>query len=609
MEVVEGLSGVASAVLDLPRDDSNSIPEEGGPSVFDLAESLQHDIGESFRARESRPILFLLDTYELITGVEKGSYPEERDSWLEPLFGICGTCWMAFGRGRVRETIGFEYQEMAIFNVKDTENMLLRAGIRGVHLVEAVHTASRGLPLFVAVFIEAHLLARVREEDIAIGDVSSSEGLVATFLRYFEEADSAAAETLCACACLERWDGGILKAADPHFESRLTTISKIECLSFVDVYEDGVSMMHEVAAKAIRGQSKNTEKRRAMDSEIWVLGNRIEESLASEGWGEYGWWKSAEWLCYLRRQSTELQDGGALAWEGEERGLALARALGKLGLHKDAISIERKVLAARRGRGCDQREVWEAARVLGISYSDAGRHEDAVACHECMLREIEESGDADGRMAALVLRELAVAESLMAERDKNAQAHEIALEHKRAAVERLIETSQFPNPETDDSDVLNALKNWAVTLWDLGRFEESFAVEKRLVRSCLKSRGLRNPETLMAVDNMAGSIFSIGCEKGDESVIRKALLIHKAVQRIRSSCLSATHVHLALSAYNIADTYRELRDYQSAWVFAQEARRLYLDWYGGRHPDVDDSHELIAQIEDEAAMAGVDISI
>lgn len=608
MGIVEGLAGLAGCVLDLPANDCNFIPGENGPSVRDLSESLQIDLEKALRQSSELSILLLLDTYELITGVEKDAYPEDRDSWLEPLFDTPGTCWMLFGRGGVRDSVGFALRELDVFTAKDTWEMLRLAGILDVRLAEAVHTASRGLPLFVAVFVEAYHFARSAKGDIGPDEVSSNEKLVQVFLKYFGKGDSAAAETLCACACLERWDENILRTADPYFATRLVTLSKVRSLSFVDVYDDGVMMMHEVAARAIREQQENAHKRQAMDEAIVGLGETIEASLKRDGWGTYGWWKSVEWLCRMRRQSVELWDPMGCPSDGEKRKLALARALGKLGLHKEAIVIEREVLDSQRDRGCDKETIWESIRVLGISYSEAGYHDEAVRCYESALRDAEESCGSDSRVVVLLPRELAVAESRKAECDGgNEEGHEVALRHKIEAVERLISISQAADPETDDSDVMVALKNLAVTLWDLNRFEESYAIEKKLVRACLKKNGLRNPETLMMIDNLAGSVFSIGCDKHNEDVVRKALKIHEAVRRIRGLCLSPDHVALALSAHNIADTYRELGYYQEAWELAREARSLYLNWYGGYHPDVADSLELIAQIEDEASAAGVDI--
>lgn len=601
--IVDIISFARGNLNDDSREDVNT--EESSVSL--LAANLKKDI-KFATSLHSRPLLFIFDTYEKLSESEKGQYAERKDSWLRELLAMPNVGWIAFGRGPLRDGITHGTPiELDIFTYRNVCELLQKNGIRDAKLAKSVFDASRGLPLFVSIFIDSWKRAVQANKTIKPEEVSSNGRLVETFLRHFDHQDSGRAEMLCLCSCVQKWNRKILTGIDDATRGHIVALSDVNALSFVDVYDDDLIYMHEVAAKAIRLQHRYREKRQATIENMSEFQKSLHNDLQSSGWSDYSWWKTITWLARLQHQSIILSEE-ADSSEGPEKlenlKIRYANTLDDMGMHKEASYVYRELLNVAEARDARGESVNVFRNGYAIALMGAGYYESAIDEFNLVFEARKQDLGEDNRLTAITLKNKSVAESKLAEDRSDSTLHELALEHKREALFRLEKSSTCDKPRREDREVLSAMKNLAVTLGDLDFWNEAVEIEEELVVSVSSIYGEMHPETLMAYSNLAGSYFSLGKAEDNTQQIEKALELDLNVLGKRKSLYNkSNNPDLAMSLYNVAESYKELGHREQALSYASQSYRMYRALFGDKHPDTRDSLKLLREIEQMSIMS------
>jgi tetratricopeptide (TPR) repeat protein len=138
--------------------------------------------------------------------------------------------------------------------------------------------------------------------------------------------------------------------------------------------------------------------------------------------------------------------------------------------------------------------------------------------------------------------------------------------------------------EDDDPSVLNQR---VTQLFEQGKYREAIPIAERAVEVSKRSRGLDDPETAEALNNLGVLFQKIGNYAKAEPLLQAAL-------RIRQKALGPEHTLTANSLNNLGELYQEMHEYAKAEPLLQEALRIRQKVLGQEHADTAQSLNNLA---------------
>eukprot|EP00439_Symbiodinium_sp_Y106_P003150 s1780_g1.t1 len=127
-------------------------------------------------------------------------------------------------------------------------------------------------------------------------------------------------------------------------------------------------------------------------------------------------------------------------------------------------------------------------------------------------------------------------------------------------------------------DTLATQGNLAVTLKDLGKFEEALQMEQEVLAARTEALGASHPGTLTAQANIAVTLKDLG-------KFEEALQMEQEVLAARTEALGARHPDTLATQGNLAVTLKDLGKFEEALQMQQEVLAAWTEALGARHPD------------------------
>ncbi|CAE7792121.1 NPHP3 [Symbiodinium sp. CCMP2592] len=127
-------------------------------------------------------------------------------------------------------------------------------------------------------------------------------------------------------------------------------------------------------------------------------------------------------------------------------------------------------------------------------------------------------------------------------------------------------------------DTLSTQGNMAVTLKELGRFEEALQMEQEVLAARTEALGARHPDTRSTQGNVAITLTELGR-------FEEALQMEQEVLAARTEALGARHPDTLSTQGNMAATLKELGRFEEALQMVQEVLAARTEALGARHPD------------------------
>jgi CHAT domain-containing protein len=238
--------------------------------------------------------------------------------------------------------------------------------------------------------------------------------------------------------------------------------------------------------------------------------------------------------------------------------------------------LEQAVQTLRGAHGERHPDTLSAMRGLAATYGRLGRHAQALALDEEVLRlRTEVLGE---RHAGTLQAMNNLAETFGA---LGRHAEQLALHEKvlRARVEVLGER----HPET-----LQSMNNLAETYGALGRHAERLALHEKVLRLATDVLGERHPNTLQSMNNLAETYGALGRHA-------EQLALHERVLRLTTDVLGERHPNTLQSMNNLANTLGALGRYAERLALNERVLRLRTEVLGKRHPSTLQSMNTLAQ--------------
>ena len=138
--------------------------------------------------------------------------------------------------------------------------------------------------------------------------------------------------------------------------------------------------------------------------------------------------------------------------------------------------------------------------------------------------------------------------------------------------------------EDDDPSVLNQR---VTQLFEQGKYREAIPIAEGAVEVSKRSRGLDDPETAEALNNLGVLFQKIGNYAKAEPLLQAAL-------RIRQKALGPEHTLTANSLNNLGELYQDMHEYAKAEPLLQEALRIRQKVLGQEHADTAQSLNNLA---------------
>jgi tetratricopeptide (TPR) repeat protein len=238
--------------------------------------------------------------------------------------------------------------------------------------------------------------------------------------------------------------------------------------------------------------------------------------------------------------------------------ISLAISYSDLGRHKEALKLNEETLALLKAKlGSDHPHTLKSMNNLANSYSDLGRHEEALKLNEETLTLLKAKLGPDHPDTLASMNNLAISYA-----DAGRHAEALKLREETLALRK----AKFGY---DHPDTLVSMHNLAISFHDLGRHEEALKLREDTLTLRKARLGPDHPETLRSMHNLANSYHALGRHE-------EALKLREATLPLRKAKLGPEHPDtlwsmndLAWSLATLPDA--ELRDAQRALELASKA--------------------------------------
>ena len=244
----------------------------------------------------------------------------------------------------------------------------------------------------------------------------------------------------------------------------------------------------------------------------------------------------------------------------------LAYTLEQLGLARQALDIQRAVLALHEGRldEADPERLQARANlaqllmVLGELEQSEEIHEEVLAARRHSLGEDHPETLTSMVNLAEVRRQLA--------RFEEAESMSLdALDRRRAALGE------------DHADTLVSYANHAVILSDMGRLEERLEFGQIALEGRRRAFGPEHVDTLNSMNNVGYALYELGRHDEAEAMLREAYETRRRV-------LGDDHAHTLVTMGNLADVIEERGDLREAMRLRRERLEALERTLGELHP-------------------------
>jgi tetratricopeptide (TPR) repeat protein len=247
-----------------------------------------------------------------------------------------------------------------------------------------------------------------------------------------------------------------------------------------------------------------------------------------------------EYLAFNRLLSPHLRlvDPDDIIEAGDHYGYG--KVLEEAGEGRLAVShMECCVQMWGRSHGDDSEITLDAMVILAISYSTAGREEDALQLRERLMKTQRRRLGEDHPDTLRAMNNLALSYSKLG-RDREAlPLQEQVLEKRR----RLL--------GEDHLDTLITMNNLASLYSNLGRDEEALSLKEQVLEKWKRQLGEDHVDTLMAMNNLAVSYSKLGRDE-------EALPLQEQVLEKRRRLLGEDHLDTLMAMSNLALSYSNL---------------------------------------------------
>jgi eukaryotic-like serine/threonine-protein kinase len=247
--------------------------------------------------------------------------------------------------------------------------------------------------------------------------------------------------------------------------------------------------------------------------------------------------------------------------------------LGEPRIAADQFQAARTIYTEHRGP--DHPDMLASMNNLALSYSDLGRHAEALKLHErtLALRKAKLGPDHYDTLASM--NNLANSYRAMGR-----HADALKLREETLALQKV-------KLGPDHPDTLGSMNNLVDSYLALGRHTEALKLgEETLVLSKAKV-GPDHPDTLTSMHNLARSYSALGR-------YAEALKLKEETLALQKAALGHDHPSTLFTMNNLAASYRELGRYAESLSLHEETLKLRTAKFGPDHPDTLWSMEQVA---------------